>query len=859
MADFSNVEKVYERTQPLDVDKTLEALTLEEKVSLLGGSDFRHSVAIARLGIPRIRISDSPVAVRGHEAFNGVPGSCFPCTAGLAASWDESLLFEIGTLLGDDGRSKGTHVLSAPTINLQRSPLGGRSFEEMGEDPYLCSRMAAPYVRGLQSRGIIPAVKHFICNDQEHERTGTNVIVSERTLREVYLRPYETVIREENPGAIMVAYNSVNGSFCNENKWLLDDLLRQEWSWNGLTVSDYFAVTSTAESVKAGVNIEMPAPALMRGKALIRVLGAFRLRPDDVDKNARRVLELVNLAVKNGVAFEKKAECIDGPARRAAIRRAAADCIVLLKNEKYILPLRSDKVKSVAVIGPNAKSNTFMGGGSATMDPVTHYVTFLDGVKGAVGEDVTVEYAAGCHCTRVLPHLISYLTYEGKKAMHLEFFNEDPWDPSRKDNPPKPAYEVTVSHSKFLLIDNIPSNLATVNWIRVSGTLHPDKSGLWEFGLVVAQGQGNLYIDGHKVIDNTENQVAGELFAMAGTIEETGTFECDASRTYEVELRFCNARPVPGTTIPMGKGAMQIGGRPAATAEELLNQAGDLARRSDVVICAVGLDEEYESEGFDRTDFNLPNGSDDLVKEVLRANPNAIIVTQAGSPVAMPWVHDAATLLYAYYGGSEFGNALADVLFGKVNPTARLSSTFPYKLEHTPAFYNWGDECGESRYGEGLFVGYRHFDATDREPMFEFGYGLSYHQSKITAVTIKDCDDHAGIKPLQSIVNVEVKLQNNTDVAGKEVIQVYLTPKASKLQRPVKELQAFTKVSLGPQESKTVSIPLRLEALAYWDPWRKGWVADAGKYIVSVGLSSRNIQGRSQFDLKVTRKWTRAW
>ncbi|KAL2783348.1 glycosyl hydrolase family 3 C-terminal domain-containing protein [Aspergillus keveii] len=368
----------------------------------------------------------------------------------------------------------------------------------------------------------------------------------------------------------------------------------------------------------------------------------------------------------------------------------------------------------------------------------------------------------------------------------------------------------------------------------------PNEGGEWEFGMVVAAGQGDLYIDGVQVIDNSTQQTPSPLFECAGSIQEVGHFTVEAGKSYALEIRFSNQRPVPGQTIPMGRGAIEVGARRIRTTAELVNEAVEVAKQADVVIVAVGLNADWESEGYDRKNPRLPPGTDELVDAVLDVRSDSVVVLQSGTPLELPWVEKCSALLQAHYGGLEFGNGLADIIFGKANPSARLSMTYPFKASHNPANYNWGDEFGESRYGEGVFVGYRHYEATDREVMFPFGYGLSYHSSEITDIAIEKTSPFT--KPVDILATCHFTLENLSEIPGREVVQLYIGPPDSEVRRPVKERKTYCKLALKAHEKKKAQLNIPLEAFAYFNGRMNQWHVEKGTYRVFLGFSSQNIR-----------------
>ncbi|KAJ7094493.1 glycoside hydrolase family 3 protein [Mycena belliarum] len=820
----------------MDIEQTLAKLSLPQKIKLLSGNGWWHTHAIPEADVPAIRMSDGPNGVRGTQFFNGVPASCFPSSSGLGSSFDVELARKVGEALADEARC---HVLLAPTVNTQRSPLGGRGFESFSEDPILNGTIAAAYINGLQSKGVSATIKHFVANDQEFQRFSISSDVGERALREIYLKPFQIAIREANPWALMTAYNRVNGLHVSEDKRFLEEILRKEWGYKGMIMSDWIGTYSTAESIKAGLDLEMPGPTVMRGKAVERCLVSEKLFPSDIDARVRKILELLQHARESSIPFDAPEESVDTPELRQLLRTAAADAIVLLKNEKKVLPL-SPTVKRIAVIGPNAKPAMTSGGGSAQLLS-TYKVSPLEGITAAAQEiGAEVKYAVGAASHRYLPLLDPYLQRkDGTPGALVEFWNDAPCadfvalsaDLGAKLS--SCSWSTPTRGTNCFLMDGVYSAVFT-----------PDESGDWDFGINLA-GRGNLYVDNKLVVDLSTDPEPGESFFGLGTIDKRAVVTgLKAGQAYDLEARICTtdfaAKPTPFTCW----GGVRIGGVRLFDGEEAIKEAVALATDSDGAL--------WESEGFDRTDMDLPGLTNALVSAVLRANPNTVVVNQSGTPVAMPWVDEAPTLLQAFYGGNELGNGLADVLWGKVNPSAKVSLTFPKRLEDTPPYPSFGgngQELGKILYNEGIFVGYRSYEIRKLQAMFPFGFGLSY-------ATFEYSDLRISPVSASGEFSLNFKVTNTSEVAGREVAQVYIADPQSSLPRPVKELKGFTKVELKGGESKELAVGLDREALGFYDDRQKCWVAEKGTFQVLVGASSQDIRLTKEVELPDTITWT---
>ncbi|KAH8830267.1 glycoside hydrolase family 3 protein [Flagelloscypha sp. PMI_526] len=692
-----------------DIEQVLAQIPLNDKIKLLAGQGWWHTEPVPEVGIPSMRMSDGPNGVRGTRFFNG------------GSSFDLDLAHQIGQALGDECRAKSTHILLGPTINTQRSPLGGRGFESFSEDPHLNGTIAAAYINGLQSTGE----------------------VSERSSSRDLHKPFQIVVKESKPWALMTAYNRINGL---HYKRILNDILREEWGWDGLIMSDWIGVYSTAESILAGLDLEMPGPTVMRGK------------------------------------FDGPENVLDTPETRSLLRKAAAAAVVLLKNDKGILPLKQG-VKTIAVIGTDTK---------------------------------------------------------------VEFWNEN----ALISRPLKEAdFEVGTYSSYCFLMDGIPESINGDAFTRYSTTFVPDQDGDWNFSLNLA-GEGNLFVDGNLVIDLSTDPKQGESFFGLGTIDVSNIVkDLKAGQTYSLEVR-CSSAQFQSRGSPFTCwGGIRLGGQRVFNEEEAIADAAKLAKDTDAAILVVGLNHDWESEGFDRHTMDLPGYTDKLVSTVLEANPSTIVVNQSGTPVTMPWASSAHTLVHAFYGGNELGNGLADVLFGRVNPSGKLSLTFPKRLEDSPAQPSFGDrgqEAGKILYNEGIFVGYRGFEIRELAPLFPFGYGLSYSTFEYSDLQISEISKEGNF-------SVSLKVTNTSTVDGREIVQVYIGDPESSLPRPVKELKAFTKVDVKAGETVPVTIPLGREALCYWST--KHWLAESGVYWVLVGRSSADVVLKGDIKLESDITW----
>lgn len=834
--------------KPLNIEEIISKLTLNEKTRLLAGIDNWHTYPVPRLGVPSLRFTDGPNGARGTMFFEGVPAACFPAATGLASGWDTELAQKVGRAIALDCKDKGAHVLLGPTVNIQRSPLGGRGFESYSEDPLLSGLLARAFIKGIQSENVAATIKHFVCNDSEFERMSMSSELSTRALREIYLRPFELAIRDNKdaPWSLMTGYNRVNGLHCSENKYLLDSILRKQWGWNGMIMSDWYGTYSAEASIKAGLDLEMPGPPAWRADALQRCVVAQKIRVAELDARARKVLSLINQVAASGIpenaneTGEPKKETVE------LLRQAAAGANVLLKNSAQLLPLSASTTTSIAVIGPNADAPVFSGGGSANLRPYKH-TTALEGIRAALPSSVEVHHAIGAHAHKESPLLLDkhLKTKDGQPGFDIEWFNEDPLQvPTTKR-----VHYIRGTSSFAFFNDNLPIDILNpACWATITGYFTPDISGKYEFG-AAATGLVDIYVNGKKIVDNSTNPKPGHVFFMTGTVEVCGTIDLEAGKPAELVLQYTSpvaaqakgfAQVGAGSLSNESRGGCRFGCSRVFKDDEGITEALEIAKKVETVVLVVGLNNDWESEGYDRTDLVLPRATNKLIQAVLDVNKNTVVVIISGAPVSMPWVDSASTIVQSFYAGGEAGNGLADVLFGKVNPSSRLPLTFPIRDEDTPSYLNFPGQNGKVFYSEGVFVGYRYYQTFKKNVLFPFGFGLSYTEFEHSKLKV------SGYIGKDSTVTVSVTVKNIGKVAGREVVQVYVRDLASRLDRPVKELKGFAKTKmLAPGKSETVSISLDKYAFAYFDDWagegKDGeglWIAEQGDFEIIAAANS---------------------
>ncbi|KAF5376574.1 hypothetical protein D9757_008256 [Collybiopsis confluens] len=823
-----------------DIPELVSKLTTEEKIALLGAPNWWNTSPIPRLDIPSIRMSDGPNGVRGSSHFVSTPAQCLPCATSLASTFDVELIHQVGEFLAEEAKLKSSVILLAPTCNIQRSPLGGRAFESFSEDPFLSGIMAAAYVNGLQSRGVSAAIKHFVGNDQEHERTAAESVMSERTFREVYLYPFMLAQQLAKPWAVMTSYGRIKGIHCSENKELLQGILRDEWKFTGIVISDWYGTYGVDGPINAGLDLEMPGPPRWRTPTLMNhVLTAQKLLPSTLDERVKTMLSFIqhqarlNPAVVYGDGQERTR---DTPEMRQFGRDIAAQGIVLLKNRDSVLPLRPDRVRKLAVIGPNAKAGIISGGGSAALK-ASYVCTPYEGIQDGAFKDLEISYAVGCYAHKYLPTLENYLKTPSREPGWLATFYAHGKDGEL--SPPIAKY--VLQDTRVKLNDFLPPGLTETWTLKMTGTLTVDKTAAYELGLTVA-GRAKLRINDQLTIDNWTKQTPGDFFYGQGTIEEKATIQLEAGKPVEVLVEYTNTRPSPdedngGKSAPESQPALmrglRLGGCEKIDADSAVEAAVELARDSDAVVFIGGLTPEWESEGFDRLSLDLPGRQAEVISKLAKVNDITIVCIQAGSATSMPWKDEVAGILQAWYLGNEAGNAIADILFGRVNPSGNLPLTFPKRIQDIAAYPDIRSEFGKIHYREGVMVGYKHFLNHEIEPLFCFGHGLSY-----TEFELRDFE----VTQNGTDVLVSVRVQNLGPVAGSKVIQLYVGYPENGITHPL-QLKAFCKAK-DVEAGSSVVKEMKLDKLAfsYWNERKREWVVEEeGEYTVHVGMSVSEI------------------
>ena len=799
----------------------VKQMTVEEKVDYIGGTGFAVR-SMPRLNLPALEMSDGPIGVRANGGF---PSTVYAAGIGLAASWSPELAERVGAGIGKDARARGIHFMLGPGVNIYRQPVNGRNFEYFGEDPFLSSSIAVGYVNGMQSQGVSATIKHFLGNNSEFLRHDSDTVVDERTLREIYLPAFEAAVKRAQVGAIMDSYNLTNGQHMTQNGYFNTDLVRKEWGFNGVMMSDWVATYDGVAAANGGLDLEMPTGAFMNQKNLLPAIKDGHVKESTIDE---KIIHILETAERFGwldrpqldLSLSKDSE----PNHQVALD-AARESIVLLKNEGKLLPLDKSATKSVLVVGPDAYPAQTVGGGSARATAFAP-VAVLEGISNFLGTSSTVYYERGLPTLPEIARTTEFVTapQDGKRGIAVEVFPN-------------------------LDLSGPPKSTGTLNHINVTGTSWESFAGDFEAALA-------LFAAGRKA-ESSRRWTGYYMAAADGPYEIAlqGGGESGGNRLYvDDKLLIDNWKTVralqPHVTLQLTQGPHRIvvedfqksaiGGRLRVGIIDQRKLVSDpaktLAAKADVVVIAAGFDPDSESEGSDRT-FDLPIGQEELIRELSAANPKTVVaMTSGGNVDPGNWLEHVPAYLELWYPGEAGGTALAEILFGAVNPSGHLPATFERRREDNPTsatYYPQGDSV-RVEYKEGVFGGYRGYEHNKVNPLFPFGYGLSYTTFKYANLTVAP----STIGPL---FTVSFDVTNTGDRAGADVSQVYVADDHSKIARPAKELKGFSKVSLQPGETKHVSVDLDARAFAYYDVAAKQWHITPGNFGILVGRSSDEI------------------
>ncbi|KAK4235178.1 glycoside hydrolase superfamily [Achaetomium macrosporum] len=842
--------------QAVDTDAILRSLTLDEKISLLAGANFWETVGIPSKGVPSIKMTDGPNGCRGADIDGDIKAACFPAASNVAATFDPDLARRIGAALAEEARTKGAQVLLGPTVCCHRHPLGGRNFESFSEDPHLSGTLATALIRGVQEDGGVAAcIKHFVANEQETDRMTVDETIGERALREIYLRPFEMAVREARPWSLMTAYNLVNGVHCDSHDWLLRDVLRGEWGWDGAVISDWGGTNSVAGSINAGLDLEMPGPAGVRTLSAVRAaLEAGEVMEETINERAAALLKLIHRVGGfeqdySGPSSLERAE--DRPEHRALIREAGARGMVLLKNEGQLLPLTKENVrgKKIALIGLS-KDALAHGGGSASVN--AHYkITPWEALHAALGDSAEFVYAKGVHRQR----LLSPLSKDSSAAGSVTALDGQPGFTRLLYEAGNPEPVLTLHGYASSAYSPLGSQESLNRVVELVGDFTPNESGA-HYMACSGIGATTVFVDDAIVFRQESNcaDPMGALFMAAS--EDLFRHDFVGGRAHRIRIRTEPPTNV-GMRILEGRSGARLGFRTASEHDaDLRGEAVRAARDADIAIVFTGHDPQWESEGRDQDSFSLPNGQNELVAVVARVNPNTIVVNATGVAVAMPWLGDVRAVVQAWFAGQECGNAIADVLTGAVNPEGHLPVSFPRRLEDAPAHGNFPGEYVDGQlkvaYAEGVFVGYRHYDRLSRDAVnFAFGHGLSYTAFRLDNLHVEPSGTGDEFVATAQVSNTGV-------LAGGVAVQLYIGNAVQSSEHPVKTLVAYQKARLQPGEAQHIRLLVKARDIAHFDEKAHAWVVEAGTYEFSMGFSSVDIHQRASVQIERQRVYSLA-
>jgi beta-glucosidase len=795
-------------------------LTLEQKVHLLTGADSWALHGESAVGLRPLLTSDGPAGVRGTRFDPSNPSTSLPCPVAIAATWDVDLVEEIATALGQEARSKGVDVLLAPTMNIIRTPLSGRGFECFSEDPLLTSRIAVAYVRGVQRAGVGATAKHYVANDSETERRSYVARISEGVLRELYLPPFEACVGEAGVFLVMAAYNAVNGPTMTANAILLHDVLKSDWGFTGVVISDWSATTTTVPSALAGLDLVMPGPDGPWGDKLVAAVRNGAVPEAEIDDKVSRIFSLARrLGGFNGSMAAEVPQLVD----KDLLTRVVSRSFVLLSNGRGLLPLKKANVRSVALIGPNAVEPQTQGGGSVRVLPSVR-VNLAESLRRALGNGTTVTMHQGCLTSATVPAPLDGTLRDpvtGKPGARLEIRNKGG----------DVVYDTPIPTSAATWWDGLPEVVHDPSSeLVMRAVFRPEIDGPHILGAAGA-GRMRVTVNG-TVLAEAASLFPGEVVEALGRPPELRVpISLEAGRDVDVRLDF---RPEKRFVT------FRLGIAPQRDDEDLIEEAAQAAEDSDIAVVVIGSAEGTESEGYDKETMVLPGRQDDLVRRVAAANPNTVVVVNSGLPVLMPWADQVAAVIQVWFPGQAFGEALAETLLGVTEPTGRLPVTVPREEVDSPVL-SAHPEAGDLVYREGLLVGYRGYDRTGTEPHFAFGHGLgytdwTYDSIALAADSIAPGDD----------LHLTVTVRNSGKRAGREVVQVYLEAPDDDPRRPLRVLAGFGTVDAEPGASADVLLTVPGRAFARFDEAGRKWAWRAGTYTLRAGRSSRDLRLSSE-------------
>lgn len=807
------------RPSPAEIEERVDAIlgkmTLEEKIDYIGGLNEFYIRAVPRLGVPTLKMADGPIGVRNYGPSTTLAGGI-----GLAATWDTALERDAGKVIGEDGRARGVHFLLGPGVNLYRAPMNGRNFEYFGEDPFLAGHTAVAYIEGVQSQGVCATMKHFMGNNAEYDRQNVNSIIDERTLREIYLPVYEAAVKEAHVCAIMDSYNLTNGEHMTQNDYLNNQVVKKDWGFSGIIMSDWGATHDGVAAVNAGLDLEMPSAKFMNRATLLPAIQAGTVSEATIDEHVRRILRT---ALRMGW-FDREQTDLSIPTynlegRRVALR-TALESIVLLKNDGKLLPLDKSKIKTLAVIGPDAYPAEPVGGGSAQVRPF-NAISFLEGLANYLGGGAEVAYKSGLPTLADVARGTVFATEAsgGVRGVRAEYFASS----DLSGNPVRTGVDTDINYGPEHLLS---SDFHSARWTgffvaKDARAYHVVLQAMGE------QGGARVFLNDKLVIDSwtLHKSLINDVLVNLGAGPH--------------QIRVEAYRVATWGNMPLRLGVVR--------SDSLVDpEASVIASRADAVVVTVGFDPTTEGEGADRT-FHLPIGQDELIEAMLAANKKVIVVITSGGGVEMSaWVEHAPAILESWFAGQEGGTALAQLVFGESNPSGKLPISIERRPEDNATYNSYYPNDGDDRvkYTEGVFLGYRHHDKSGIKPLFPFGFGLSYTAFRYSNLSVSP-QIVSGDQP----VTVTLDVTNTGKREGAEVVELYVGDAHSSVPRPVKELKGFARINLKPDETSKVSLTLHRRDFSYYDVDGKQWKAEPGDFGILVGGSSDRIELRGTLHL----------
>jgi len=796
-------------------------LTEKEKIDLLGGV-IMSTTPVPRLGIPSLRMDDGPVGVRWGKSTS------FPSGIAMASTWDTALIRRVGQGIGREVRGKGRNIILGPNVNIARNPLNGRTFEAFGEDPFLTSAMGVSYIKGVQEEGVGATVKHFVANSQEYHRHFIDEKINERTLHEIYFPAFKAAVQQAHVVGVMAAYNKVNGEFCSANDYLLNTILRKKWGYKGLIMSDWTGVHNTFPTINNGLDLEMPTGKYLNTKTLLPAIKSGKVNKSTIDEKVRNILKTeFRLGLLPTMKYPQQMvdSLVNAPETRQVALQTAEEGIVLLKNEHNQLPINLSKVKSIAVIGPNAAYARTVGGGSSEVRPIFS-VSPLQALRQKLKGKVAIHYAPGILFGYMRSIDSAYFYQPDGKTLGLktEYFDNDNFSgrPILRT-----AGQLDYRQGSAVQTPVVKNNFKGKFTVRWTGKVLAPVSGNYVFRLWSVS-PATFSLNHQKMVIDKRGS-------------KTYNVQLKAGEKYDLKVDFWGNGYNPDRGVELG---IRLSWKHPETAS--IANAVNVAKHADVAIVFAGTSSHYEHEGGDRSTLELPENQNELIYKVSKANPHTIVVLTSGAPVTVQqWINQVPSVLETWFDGEYIGTAITEVLLGHVNPSGKLPITFPKSWSQEPlAVQHYRDNDSTMTYSDGIYVGYRYFDTKGITSQFPFGFGLSYTTYKYSDLKIENHSTKDNPK-----VDISFKLTDTGSRAGAEVAQVYVHEENPKIDRPLIELKGFVRVKLSPGESKVIHLTLTKDAFKYWSPAKHSWVIDPNTFDILVGSSSAEIHLKGRIKL----------